>query len=45
MTLESLDYDSNTPCALAGCSVTVIATDGTHNALDGTSEPRRDDHS
>ena len=39
MTLESLDYDSNTPCALAGCSVTVIATDGTHNALDGTSEP------
>ena len=39
MTLESLDYDSNTPCALAGCSVTVIATDGVHNALDGTSEP------
>ena len=39
MTLESLDYDSNTPCALAGCTVTVIATDGTHNALDGTSEP------
>ena len=39
MTLESLDYDSNTPCSLAGCSVTVIATDGVHNALDGTSEP------
>ena len=39
MTLESLDYDSNTPCALAGCWVTVIATDGVHNALDGTSEP------
>ena len=39
MTLESLDYDSNTPCSLAGCSVTVIATDGVHNAIDGTSEP------
>ena len=35
MTLESLDYDSNTPCSLAGCSVTVIATDGVHNAKIG----------
>ena len=39
MTLESLDYDSNTPCAAAGCSVTVIATDGTHNAMHNGSEP------
>ena len=35
MTLESLDYDSNTPCSLAGCTVTVIATDGVHNAKIG----------
>ena len=34
-TLESLDYDSNTPCSLAGCTVTVIATDGVHNAKIG----------
>ena len=39
MTLESLDYDSNTPCSAAGCSVTVIATDGTHNAMHNGSEP------
>ena len=32
-TLESLDYDSNTPCAASGCSVTVVASDA--NAASG----------
>ena len=32
MTLESLDADSQVPCGADGCAVTVIATDGTHNA-------------
>ena len=32
-TLESLDYDSNTPCAAAGCSVTIVASDA--NAASG----------
>ncbi len=38
-TLESLDYDSNTPCPTTGCSVTIIASDGTHNAMHNGSEP------
>ena len=38
-TLESLDYDSNTPCPVTGCSVTIIASDGTHNAMHNGSEP------
>ena len=32
-TLESLDYDSNTPCSVGGCSVTVVASDA--NAASG----------
>ena len=32
-TLESLDYDSNTPCSASGCSVTVVASDA--NAASG----------
>ena len=32
-TLESLDYDSNTPCPVAGCSVTIVASDA--NAASG----------
>ena len=32
-TLESLDYDSNTPCPAAGCSVTIVASDA--NAASG----------
>ena len=36
MTVESLDYDSvNTPCPVAGCTVTVNATDGVHTAMHG----------
>ena len=38
-TLESLDYDSNTPCPATGCSVTIIASDGTNNAMHNGSEP------
>ena len=38
-TLESLDYDSNTPCPVTGCSVTIIASDGTNNAMHNGSEP------
>ena len=32
-TLESLDYDSNTPCSVGGCSVTIVASDA--NAASG----------
>ena len=32
-TLESLDYDSNTPCSVGGCTVTVVASDA--NAASG----------
>ena len=32
MTLESLDADRQEPCGADGCVVTIIATDGTHNA-------------
>ena len=32
-TLESLDYDSNTPCPVGGCSVTIVASDA--NAASG----------
>ena len=36
MTLESLDYDSNTPCAAAGCSINVVASDGKAGSDDAT---------
>ena len=36
-TLESLDYDSNTPCPVAGCSVTVVASDADAASGDPTS--------
>ena len=32
-TLESLDYDSNTPCSVGGCAITVVASDA--NAASG----------
>ena len=38
-TLESLDYDSNTPCSATGCVVMVVATDGTHNAMHNGAVP------
>ena len=36
MTLESLDYDSNTPCSASGCAVNIVASDsraGTDDAI------------
>ena len=32
-TLESLDFDSNTPCSVGGCAITVVASDA--NAASG----------
>ena len=36
MTLESLDYDSNTPCAAAECSINVVASDSKAGSDDAT---------
>ena len=32
-TVESLDYDSGTPCPVAGCEVMVVASDGEREAI------------
>ena len=34
MTLESLDYDSNTPCPRTGCEVTIVASDDRAGSVD-----------
>ena len=40
MTLESLDYDSNTPCPRTGCEVTVVASDDRAGSVDAELEIR-----